>query len=41
LLREAKAFLQFFQFNSSERRLDQIVQSGSPDFEFEDCELKL
>lgn len=36
LLREAKAFLQFFQLNSAERRLSEIVQSGSPNFEFED-----
>jgi len=36
LLREAKAFLQFFKFNSSERKLDQAVQSGSLNFEFED-----
>jgi len=35
LLREAKAFLQFFQLNSWERRLDEVVQSGSPDFEFD------
>lgn len=36
LLREAKAFLQFFQLNSWVRRLDEIVQSGSPNFEFEE-----
>ena len=36
LLREAKAFLQFFKFNSWERKLDESVQSGSPNFEFED-----
>jgi len=35
LLREAKAFLQFFQLNSWEHRLDEVVQSGSPDFEFD------
>jgi hypothetical protein len=34
LLREAKAFLQFFQLNSWERRLDEAVRSRSPDFEF-------
>jgi len=33
LLREAKAFLQFLQFDSWERRLDWIVQSGSREFE--------
>ena len=36
LLREAKAFLQFFKLNSWERKLDEGVQSGSPNFEFED-----
>jgi len=36
LLREAKAFLQFFKFNSWERKLDEVVQSGSLNFEFED-----
>jgi hypothetical protein len=35
LLREAKAFLQFFRLDSWERRLDEIVQSGSPNFDFE------
>jgi hypothetical protein len=33
LLREAKAFLQFRKLNRWERKLDQVVQSGSPDFE--------
>ncbi len=32
-LREAKAFLQFCQFNSWERRLDEAARSGSTDFE--------
>ena len=36
LLREVKAFLQFFKLNSWERKLDAVVQSGSLDFEFED-----
>jgi hypothetical protein len=36
LLREAKAFLQFFKLNSWERKLDEVVQSGSLNFEFED-----
>lgn len=36
LLRETKTFLQFFQLDSWERRLNQIVQSGSRKFEFED-----
>lgn len=31
-LREAKAFLQLCQFNSWERRLDEVARSGSPDF---------
>jgi len=34
LLREAKAFLQFFQLDSWERRLDEVVRARSPDFEF-------
>jgi hypothetical protein len=34
MLREARAFLQFFQLNSWQRRLDEAVRSGSPDFEF-------
>jgi hypothetical protein len=34
LLREVRAFLQFFQFNSSECRLDDVIRSGSPDFDF-------
>jgi len=34
MLREAKAFLQFFQLDSWERRLDEAVRSRSPDFEF-------
>src|SRR6266704_1412458 len=33
LLREAKSFLQFFKLERWERKLDQVVQSGSPDFE--------
>ncbi len=33
LLREAKSFLQFFKLERLERKLDQVVQSGSPDFE--------
>ena len=33
LLREAKAFLQFFKLSSWERRLDEAIRSGSPDFE--------
>lgn len=33
VLREAKAFLQFLQFNTWERRLDEAARSGSPDFE--------
>ena len=36
LLYEAKAFLQFFQLNSWEHRLDEIARSGSPNFEFVD-----
>lgn len=36
LLREAKAFLQFFKFNSWAHKLDEVVQSGSLNFEFED-----
>jgi len=35
LLREARAFLQFFKFNSGECKLDEVVQSGSINFEFE------
>jgi len=34
MLREAKAFLQFFQLDSWERRLDEAILSGSPVFEF-------
>jgi hypothetical protein len=34
LLHEAKCFLQFFRYNSWERRLDEVVRSGSLDFEF-------
>jgi len=34
LLREAKAFLQFFQLDRWEHRLEEAVRSGSPDFEF-------
>ena len=34
VLREAKAFLQFFKLNSWERRLDEADRSGAPDFEF-------
>jgi len=33
LLREAKAFLRFFQLGSWEGRLDEAIRSGSPDFE--------
>jgi hypothetical protein len=33
MLREAKAFLQFFTLNSWERRLDEDIRSSSPDFE--------
>lgn len=33
LLREAKAFLQFFELNSWELRLDEVDRSGAPDFE--------
>lgn len=33
LLGEAKSFLQFFKLDRWERKLDQVVQSGSPDFE--------
>jgi hypothetical protein len=33
LLREAKAFLRFLKLDHWERRLDQVVVSGSPDFE--------
>lgn len=36
LLREAKAFLQFFKLHSWERKLDQVLQSGSLNFEFEE-----
>ena len=36
LLREAKAFLQFFKLNSWKRKLDEVVQSGSLNFEFEE-----
>lgn len=32
MLREAEAFLHFFQFDLWERRLDGVVRSGSPDF---------
>ena len=32
MLREAKAFLRFFQLDLWERRLDGVVRSGSPDF---------
>lgn len=35
LLSETKAFLRFFKMHSWERRLNEIVQTGSPDFEFE------
>lgn len=34
LLREAKAFLQFLKLEAWERKLDDTVQSGSPDFEY-------
>lgn len=34
LVREAKAFLKFFHLDSWELRLDEIVESGSPNFEF-------
>ncbi|HXU34644.1 MAG TPA: hypothetical protein VN851_29045 [Thermoanaerobaculia bacterium] len=34
LLREARAFLQFLQLTSWERKLDEAVRTGSPDFEF-------
>ena len=33
LLREAKAFLRFLKLDRWEQKLDQVVQSGSPDFE--------
>lgn len=33
LLREAKAFLRFFNFDLWETRLDRIVKSGTPDFD--------
>jgi hypothetical protein len=33
LLREAKSFLQFLKLDRWGWRLDQVVQSGSPDFE--------
>lgn len=36
LLREAKAFLQFLKLNTWERKLDEVVKSGTPNFEFED-----
>jgi hypothetical protein len=36
LLREAKAFLQFFQLDSWELKLDEVVRSGSPNFEFDE-----
>ena len=36
LLREARAFLQFFKLDSWERKLDDVVQSGPLNFEFED-----
>jgi hypothetical protein len=35
LFLETRAFLQFFQLKSWERRLDEIVQSGSRNFDFE------
>jgi hypothetical protein len=35
LLHEAKAYLKFFKLSSWEHKLDEVVQSGSPDFEFE------
>ena len=34
LLGEAQAFLRFLQLDSWERKLDQVIESGSPDFEF-------
>ena len=33
LLRQAKSFLRFLKLDRWERKLDQVVQSGSPDFE--------
>lgn len=33
LLREAKAFLRYFELDQWERKLDQVVQSGRPDFD--------
>jgi len=33
LLREAKAFLQFLKLDRWERKLEQVVQSGAPDFD--------
>jgi hypothetical protein len=33
LLREAKTFLRFFKLDQWEQKLDQVVQSGQPDFE--------
>lgn len=33
LLRESKAYLRFLKLDQWERKLDQVVQSGSPDFE--------
>jgi hypothetical protein len=37
LLGEAKSFLQFFQLDRWGRKLDQVVQSGSPDFQDPVC----
>jgi len=37
LLREAKSFLQFFKLDRWGRKLDHVVQSGSPDFEDPVC----
>jgi hypothetical protein len=37
LLREAKSFLQFFKLDRWGRKLDQVVRSGSPDFEDPVC----
>src|SRR5260370_26488190 len=33
LLRQAKSFLRFLKLDRWEQKLDQVVQSGSPDFE--------
>lgn len=33
LLRESRAYLRFFKLDQWERKLDQVIQSGSPDFE--------